>query len=74
MPAPVLRDKKSKSYCLRKRVPGRYRDIVGRGEVWRSLQTEDERIATVRCATLSLELETEWEQRFEARRPACPTP
>jgi len=34
MPAPVLRDKKSKSYWLRKRVLQRYRDIVGRGEIW----------------------------------------
>ncbi|TFW55920.1 hypothetical protein CT676_37950 [Bradyrhizobium sp. MOS001] len=74
MPAPVLRDKKSKSYWLRKRVPARYRDIVGRGEVWRSLETEDERIATVRCASLSLELETEWEKRFEARRAGLPDP
>jgi integrase len=74
MPAPVLRDKKSKSYWLRKRVPDRYRDIVGRNEVWRSLGTEDERIATVRCATLSLELEAEWENRFEARRAGLPDP
>ncbi|MET3973172.1 integrase [Bradyrhizobium sp. S3.9.1] len=74
MPTPVLRDKKSKSYWLRKRVPARYRDIVGRGEVWRSLDTEDERIATVRCASLSLEFETEWEKRFEARRAGLPDP
>lgn len=74
MPTPVLRDKKSKSYWLRKRVPARYRDIVGRGEVWRSLETEDERIATVRCASLSLEFEIEWENRFEARRAGLPDP
>lgn len=74
MPTPVLRDKKSKSYWLRKRVPSRYRDIVGRGEVWRSLDTEDERIATVRCVNLSLELETEWEKRFEAQRAGLPDP
>ena len=41
------RDKKSRSYWLRKRVPQRYREIVDRKEVWRSLGTEDERIATV---------------------------
>ncbi|MCP3404473.1 DUF6538 domain-containing protein [Bradyrhizobium sp. CCGB01] len=74
MPAPVLRDKKSKSYWLRKRVPQRYRDIVGRGEIWRSLETEDERIATVRCASLSLELESEWEKRLEALRAGLPDP
>ncbi|WP_407116189.1 DUF6538 domain-containing protein [Bradyrhizobium sp. LMG 9283] len=74
MPAPVLRDKKSKSYWLRKRVPQRYRDIVGRGEVWRSLETEDERIATVRCASLSLVLESEWEKRLEALRAGLPDP
>ncbi|MBP1097543.1 DUF6538 domain-containing protein [Bradyrhizobium diazoefficiens] len=74
MPTPVLRDKKSKSYWLRKRVPQRYRDLVGRGEIWRSLETKDERIATVRCVSLSLELEAEWEKRFEARRAGLPDP
>ena len=74
MPAPVLREKKSKSYWLRKRVPDRYREIVGSKEVRRSLGTEDERIATVRCATLSLELEAEWEKRFTARRAGLPDP
>jgi hypothetical protein len=74
MPSPVLREKKSKSYWLRKRVPGRYRDIVGRFEVWRSLGTEDERIAVARCATLSLELEAEWERRWEARQAGLPDP
>jgi hypothetical protein len=74
MPAPVLRDKKSKSYWLRKRVPQRYRDIVGQGEVSRSLGTEDERIAAVRCATLALELEAEWQQRLDARHAGRPDP
>lgn len=55
-------------------MPQRYRDIVGRGEIWRSLETEDERIATVRCASLSLELESEWEKRLEALRAGLPDP
>lgn len=46
MPTPVLRDNR-KSHRLRKRVPARYREIVGRSEVWRSLETEDARLATV---------------------------
>ncbi|MCP3404470.1 DUF6538 domain-containing protein [Bradyrhizobium sp. CCGB01] len=74
MPTAVLRDKKSKSYWLTKRVPARYREIVGRNEVWRSLKTEDKRIATIRCVNLSLELETEMAEEIRARRAGLPDP
>jgi hypothetical protein len=74
MPTPVQRAGKSKSFWLRKRVPDRYREIVGRSEVWRSLGTSDERIATARCAAQSVELEEQWERRYEARQAGAPDP
>ena len=74
MPTPVLRDKKSKFYWLRKRVPDRYRAIVGRAEVWKSLQTTDRKHAAARCATLSVELEEDWERRWLAQQAGLPDP
>ncbi|WP_426440422.1 DUF6538 domain-containing protein [Bradyrhizobium genosp. P] len=38
-------------------MPERYRDVVGRGEVRRSLDTTEFKTAIVRCHKLSLELE-----------------
>jgi hypothetical protein len=66
MPEPVRKKNKdgtnkSDVWWLRKKVPERCRSIVGRGEVWRSLDTTDFKTAVVRCHKLSLELDKEWE-------------
>jgi hypothetical protein len=74
MPTPVLRQGKSRSFWLRKRVPDRYRKIVGRSEIWRSLKTADRKRAAAACATMSVELEAEWEQRWLARQTGLPDP
>lgn len=71
LPSPVRRPT-SKKWWLRKRVPDRYRGIVGTAEVWRSLETKNQRRAAVLCAALSLELEEEWETALRARS-ALPT-
>jgi integrase len=75
MPEPVRKKNKdgtnkSDVWWLRKKVPERYRGIVGRGEVWRSLETTDFKTALVRCHKLSLELDKEWEDRLRAARAA----
>jgi hypothetical protein len=49
-------------------VPQRYRAIVGRKEVWRSLDTTEKRTAIALCAQRSLELEAEWKHRAAALR------
>jgi integrase len=61
VPQPIKRkNDKSQYFWLRKKVPARYRPIVGKGEVWRSLGTTDKRAATAKCATVSAKLEAEW--------------
>ncbi len=72
MPTPIRKKRtdgqeKSDVRWLRKKVPLRYRPLVGRAEVWRSLNTTDRRAAATRCAALSAELEAEWKDRFDAR-------
>src|SRR5258708_17315110 len=49
-------------------------NVAGRSEVWRSLGTDHERIATVRCVSLSPKLEAECEKQYDARqaRPSAP--
>jgi hypothetical protein len=64
MPTPI-RPKKANGreqnvYWIRKKVPARYRALVGRTEVWRSLRTADRRTANARIAVASDELEREW--------------
>jgi hypothetical protein len=64
MPTPI-RPKKANGreqnvYWIRKKVPKRYRALVGKGEVWKSLGTTDLRTANARIAIVSLELEQEW--------------
>jgi hypothetical protein len=49
MPTPVRR-KNSPYFWLRKRVPERFRAIVGTSEVWRSLELADRRAAIAKCA------------------------
>lgn len=55
-------------WWLRKKVPQRYRVMVGRKEIWRSLDTTDRKEACTRCAQLSAELEAEWKHREAALR------
>jgi hypothetical protein len=64
MPTPI-RPKKANGheqnvYWIRKKVPERYRGLVGKTEVWRSLKTTDRRTANARIAVASEELEREW--------------
>jgi hypothetical protein len=64
MPTPI-RPKKANGreqnvYWIRKKVPKRYRTVVGKSEVWRSLKTTDRRTANIRIAVVSDELEREW--------------
>jgi hypothetical protein len=73
MPTPVRREN-SQYLWIRKRVPQRYRDLVGRGEVWRSLETADEREAAVRCVVQSAELEKLWAARLDALAAGLPDP
>lgn len=55
---------KSDVWWLRKKVPQRYRTLVGRGEVWRSLDTTDRKTARNECVKLSAQFDREWEHRF----------
>ena len=64
----------STSYWLRKRVPDKYRPIVGRKEVWRSLNETDLRRATALCASMSVELEDGWEAMLKAMGPSSLPP
>ena len=78
MPTPVRKKKKKNNkketksdvWWLRKKVPDRYRAVVGRREVWRSLDTTEFKAAVVECNRLSLELDKEWEDRLRAARAA----
>jgi integrase len=73
MPTPIrpkkANGKEQNVYWIRKKVPGRYRPLVGKGEVWRSLRTTDLRTANLRIAMVSAELEQEWSRlALEAKR------
>jgi hypothetical protein len=79
MPEPVRKKNKdgttkSDVWWLRKKVPERYRGVVGRREVWRSLDTIEFKTAVARCNKLSLELDGEWEDRLLAAQSAGITP
>jgi hypothetical protein len=73
MPTPI-RPKKANGheqnvYWIRKKVPARYRALVGQTEVWRSLKTTDRRTANARIAIVSEDLEREWARlALEAKR------
>jgi hypothetical protein len=64
MPTPIrpkkANGKEQNVYWIRKKVPARYRALVGKTEVWRSLKTADRRTANLRIAVVSAELEQEW--------------
>lgn len=62
---------KSTLWFLRKKVPKRFRAIVGKAEIWRSLETDHFKTAVVRCNKLSLDLDREWEDRLRAAQDAA---
>jgi hypothetical protein len=73
MPTPIrpkkANGKEQNVYWIRKKVPKRYRALVGKSEVWRSLKTTDRRTANLRIAVVSAELEQEWTRlALEAKR------
>lgn len=75
MPTPVRKKTKdggdkSDIWWLRKKVPQRFRAMVDRKEIWRSLDTTDKRAATALCVQRSAELEAEWKHRAAALRDA----
>jgi hypothetical protein len=84
MPTPVRKKNadgtdKSDVWWLRKKVPQRYRALVGRGEIWRSLETTDRKDAGLLCAKLGAEFDRDWEERHRAakavgRTTALPAP
>ena len=63
MPTPIrpkkANGKEQNVYWIRTKVPARYRALVGKTEVWRSLKTADRRTASLRIAVVSAELEQE---------------
>ncbi len=64
MPTP-FRPKKANGkeqsvYWIRKKVPTRYRALVGKTEIWLSLKTTDARTANARSTVVSDDLEREW--------------
>jgi hypothetical protein len=64
MPTPIrpkkANGKEQNIYWIRKKVPQRYRALVGKSEVWRSLKTTDRRTANERIAVVSAELDRQW--------------
>lgn len=60
MISPVQKRGKGPTWWLRKKVPLALRKVVGRAEVWRSLETTERREANTRCAVMSANLEIEW--------------
>lgn len=72
MPTPVRRPT-SEFYWIRKKVPLALRPLVGKTEVWRSLETKDLRIAYRLCAAASNALEADW-ARLSARKGLEPDP
>jgi hypothetical protein len=77
MPTPI-RPKKANGreqnvYWIRRKVPQRYRALVGKTEFWRSLKTTDRRTANLRIAVVSAELDRDWARvEAEAKRGAKP--
>jgi integrase len=64
MPTPIrpkkANGKEQNVYWIRKKVPRRYRAVVGKSEIWRSLKTTDRRTANERIAVVSADLDREW--------------
>ncbi|MDI4237731.1 hypothetical protein OZ411_33500 [Bradyrhizobium sp. Arg237L] len=79
MPTPIrpkkANGKEQNVYWIRKKVPQRYRTVVGKTEVWRSLRTTNRRTANQRIAVASAELESEWARLArEAKRNSKDSP
>ncbi len=56
--------KRGSAFCLRKRVPARYRNVEPRGTVWISLHTDSEAIAASKAAQTWAQMIEAWEARL----------
>lgn len=72
MPTPIRPKKANGSqvntWWLRKKVPEKLRPLVGKSEVWRSLDTTDLRTANQRIGQISAAIEADW-ARLSAQPP-----
>ena len=59
MPTPIKRPT-SDFYWIRKKVPEKLRDLVGKTEVWASLGTKDQRKANIKIGAINAAIEAEW--------------
>ena len=67
MPTPIKRPT-SDFYWIRKKVPERLRDLVGKTEIWASLKTKDQRKAAIKIGAVNAAIEAEWARlRVEER-------
>ncbi len=73
MPTPIRRPT-SAFYWIRKKVPERLRDLVGKTEVWASLGTKDQRKANIKIGAVNAAIEAEWARlRAEGAQSSIPT-
>ena len=71
MPTPIKRPT-SDFYWIRKKVPEKLRDLVGKTEVWASLGTKDQRKANIKIGAVNAAIEAEWARlRVETARGAA---
>ncbi|PZA10763.1 hypothetical protein DNX69_15560 [Rhodopseudomonas palustris] len=72
MPTPIKRPT-SDFYWIRKKVPEKIRHLVGKTEVWASLQTKDQRQAFIRIGAVNAAIEADWTRlrADAARAPAA---
>jgi site-specific recombinase XerD len=78
MPTPIKRPT-SAFYWIRKKVPERLRDLVGKTEIWASLGTKDQRRAAIKIGAVNAAIEAEWvrlrvEQRSNPKKEIEPIP
>jgi integrase len=78
MPTPIKRPT-SAFYWIRKKVPERLRDLVGKTEIWASLGTKDQRRAAITIGAVNAAIEAEWarlrvEQRSNPKLEIEPIP
>jgi integrase len=59
MPTPIRRPT-SDFYWIRKKVPEKLRDVVGKTEIWASLGTKDQRKANIKIGAVNAAIEAEW--------------
>src|ERR1700676_5551905 len=72
MPTPIRRPT-SDFYWIRKKVPEKLRDLVGKTEVWASLGTKDQRKENIKIGVVNAAIEAEW-ARLRAEAAPAPRP